>query len=117
MPGVACAADGRTNVSAGRFDPAVIAVASAKGGSKKFGQATDHVARHGAVHNTALFNCSSSKVRPMPRWPRQILFGDIDAMYASSAIVADPSLSGKLVAVGSPSLRGIITSASYPARR
>jgi DNA polymerase-4 len=53
----------------------------------------------------------------MARWPRQILFGDIDAMYASSAIVADPSLSGKLVAVGSPTPRGIITSASYPARR
>ena len=53
----------------------------------------------------------------MPRWARQILFGDIDAMYASSAIVAAPELAGKLVAVGSPSPRGIVTSASYPARQ
>ncbi|MEP6888775.1 MAG: DNA polymerase IV [Nitrospirales bacterium] len=52
----------------------------------------------------------------MPRWPRQIVFGDIDAMYASSAIVADPTLAGQLVAVGSPPPRGIITAASYPVR-
>ncbi len=53
----------------------------------------------------------------MSRWPRQILFGDVDAMFASSAIVADPSLAGKLVAVGSPPPRGIITAASYPVRK
>ena len=53
----------------------------------------------------------------MPRWSRQIVFGDVDAMYASSAMVANPALVGKLVAVGSPFPRGIITSASYPARR
>jgi hypothetical protein len=29
------------------------------------------------------------------RWPRQILFGDIDAMFASAAVLADPSLRGK----------------------
>ncbi len=53
----------------------------------------------------------------MPRWVRQIVFGDVDAMYASSAIVANPDLAGKLVAVGSPPPRGIITAASYPVRR
>lgn len=53
----------------------------------------------------------------MPRWVRQIVFGDVDAMYASSAIVANPALAGKLVAVGSPPPRGIITAASYPVRR
>lgn len=53
----------------------------------------------------------------MGRWARQIVFGDVDAMYASSAIVADPSLVGKLVAVGAPAPRGIITAASYPVRR
>jgi DNA polymerase IV len=52
----------------------------------------------------------------LPRWPRRILFGDIDAMYASSAIAADPTLAGQLVAVGSPPPRGIITAASYPVR-
>jgi DNA polymerase-4 len=53
----------------------------------------------------------------MNRWPRRILFGDIDAMYASSAIAADPSLAGQLVAVGSPPPRGIITAATYPVRK
>ncbi|HJR76348.1 MAG TPA: DNA polymerase IV [Nitrospiraceae bacterium] len=53
----------------------------------------------------------------MARWPRQILFGDIDAMYASAAIVADPSLTGKPVAVGGPAPRGIILAASYAVRR
>src|SRR3982751_4051768 len=53
----------------------------------------------------------------MNRWPRRILFGDIDARYASSAIAADPSLAGQLVAVGSPPPRGIITAASYSVRR
>jgi DNA polymerase-4 len=53
----------------------------------------------------------------MARWPRQILFGDVDAMYASAAIVADPSLAGKPVAVGGPAPRGIILAASYAVRR
>ncbi len=53
----------------------------------------------------------------MARWPRQIVFGDVDAMFASSAIVANPALAGKLVAVGSPPPRGIIASASYAVRR
>ncbi|MGH7205960.1 MAG: DNA polymerase Y family protein [Nitrospiraceae bacterium] len=53
----------------------------------------------------------------MARWLRQIVFGDVDAMFASSAIVANPALAGKLVAVGSPPPRGIIASASYAVRR
>lgn len=50
------------------------------------------------------------------RWSRQILFGDIDAMFASAAILADPRLAGKPVAVGGSSPRGIIAAASYEAR-
>jgi DNA polymerase-4 len=53
----------------------------------------------------------------MARWSRQILFGDIDAMYASAAALADPSLGGKPVAVGGRAPRGIILAASYAVRR
>jgi len=50
------------------------------------------------------------------RWPRQILFGDVDAMFASAAVVKDPRLAGKPIAVGGPPPRGIIAAASYAVR-
>ncbi len=50
------------------------------------------------------------------RWSRQILFGDVDAMFASAAVVKDPRLAGKLIAVGGPPPRGIIAAASYAVR-
>ena len=50
------------------------------------------------------------------RWPRQILFGDVDAMFASAAVLADPTLVDKPVAVGGPAPRGIIAAASYAVR-
>ena len=50
------------------------------------------------------------------RWPRQILFGDVDAMFASAAAVKDPGLAGKPIAVGGPPPRGIIAAASYAVR-
>jgi len=52
----------------------------------------------------------------LQRWPRQILFGDVDAMFASAAVLNDPSLAGKPIAVGGPPPRGIIAAASYAVR-
>jgi DNA polymerase-4 len=57
----------------------------------------------------------ASQVSPA-RWPRQVLFGDIDAMFASAAAVKDPALSGRPIAVGGPPPRGIIAAASYAVR-
>jgi len=50
------------------------------------------------------------------QWSRRILFGDVDAMFAAAAVVADPSLAGKPIAVGGRPPRGIIAAASYAVR-
>ena len=50
------------------------------------------------------------------QWSRRILFGDVDAMFAAAAVVADPSLAGKPIAVGGKPPRGIIVAASYAVR-
>jgi DNA polymerase-4 len=53
----------------------------------------------------------------MPEQPRAIVHLDLDAFFAAVEVLENPELAGKPVLVGgSPAGRGVVTSASYPAR-